>query len=106
MALPSGSYAPREPAASVRYQVVRDHYQTFRVEAAGARDGEGLPRFVVDEFEAFLRCGWLPTPPRTVRVAGAPGLAGGFARFRCAGCRAERLVAKAAGSVPRVAGAA
>jgi len=78
MALPSGAYAPREPAASVLYQVVRDHYETFRVEAARLRDGEGLPRFVEDEFEAFLRCGWL---------------AGGFARFRCTRCRAERLVA-------------
>lgn len=78
MALPSGTYAPRDPAASVLYQVVRDHYRTFRAEAAGVRDGEGLPRFVDDEFDAFLRSGWL---------------AGGFARFRCTSCREERLVA-------------
>jgi hypothetical protein len=78
MALPSGAYAPRDPAASVLYQVVRDHYETFRVEAARLRGGEGLLRFVQEEFEAFLRCGWL---------------AGGFARFRCTRCRAERLVA-------------
>ena len=94
MALPSGTYTPRDPAASVLYQVVRDHYQTFRAEASRLRDGEGMPRFVVDEFDAFLQCGWL---------------AGGFARFRCAGCRAERLVAfscKGRGSVPRVAGVA
>ncbi len=55
-----------------------DHYETFRVEAARLRDGEGLPRFVEEEFAAFLRCGWL---------------AGGFARFRCTRCREERLVA-------------
>jgi hypothetical protein len=78
MALPSGTYAPRNPAASVLYQVVRDHYHTFRAEASQLRDGEGLPRFVDDEFDAFLRCGWH---------------AGGFARFRCTSCRAERLVA-------------
>ncbi len=78
MALPSGTYAPRDPAASVLYQVVRDHYHTFRAEASQLREGEGLPRFVVDEFDAFLRCGWH---------------AGGFARFRCTGCRAERMVA-------------
>lgn len=78
MALPSGTYAPRNPAASVLYQVVRDHYHTFRAEASQLREGEGLPRFVDDEFDAFLRCGLL---------------AGGFARFRCTGCRAERLVA-------------
>ena len=60
MALPSGTYAPRDPAASVLYQVVRDHYHTFRAEASQIREGEGLPRFVDDEFDAFLRCGWLP----------------------------------------------
>ena len=37
-----------------------------------------LPRFVEEEFQAFLRCGWL---------------AGGFARFRCDGCGVDRLVA-------------
>ena len=78
MAVPSGAYAPRDPAASVLYQIVRDHYETFRAEASGLRDGEGLPRFVDAEFRAFLRCGWL---------------AGGFARFRCTRCREERLVA-------------
>ncbi|MGE0445040.1 MAG: transposase [Vicinamibacterales bacterium] len=60
------------------YQIVRDHFETFRAEAAQLRDGEGLPRFVEEEFEAFLRCGWL---------------AGGFARFRCGGCGTDRLVA-------------
>lgn len=78
MALPSGTHAPRDPATSVLYQVVRDHYHTFRAEASQLRDGEGLPRFVDDEFGAFLRCGWH---------------ASGFARFRCTSCRAERLVA-------------
>ena len=107
MALPSGAYAPRSPAASVLYQVVRDHHEAFRVEAAGLRDGEGLPPFVEEEFEAFLRCGWH---------------AAGFARLRCPRCREERLVAfsckpgsptrqprwggRGAGSVPRAAAAA
>ncbi len=71
-------YTRRNSGASVLYGVVRDHFETFRVESARIRDGDGLPRFVEDEFRAFLRCGWL---------------AGGFARFRCRGCRAERLVA-------------
>jgi hypothetical protein len=78
MALLSGTYAQRAPEASVLYPVVRDHYETFRVEATRVRDGEGLPRFVEDEVQAFLRCGWH---------------AGGFARFRCTRCRTERLVA-------------
>jgi hypothetical protein len=62
----------------VLYQIVRDHFETFRVEASRLRDGDGLPRFVEAEFRAFLRCGWL---------------AGGFARFQCRGCRSEKLVA-------------
>jgi hypothetical protein len=43
----------------VLYQVVRDHFETFRAEAASLRDGEGLPGFVEQEFRDFLRCGWL-----------------------------------------------
>ena len=65
------TYAPRQPASSVLYQVVRDHFETFRAQAAELRDGEGLPSFVEQEFRDFLRCG---------------SLAGGFARFRCTGC--------------------
>jgi hypothetical protein len=60
----------------VLYQIVRDHYETFRAHAASLRDGEGLPRFVDEEFRGFLRCGWL---------------AGGFARFHC-DCGVDRLV--------------
>ena len=59
------------------YQVVRDHFETFRADAARARDGDGLPRFIEKEFRGFLRCG---------------ALAGGFARFHCAGCGLDRLV--------------
>ncbi len=56
------------PAEGVPYQIVQAHFETFRAQAASLRDGEGLPRFVEQEFRDFLRCGWL---------------AGGFARFRC-----------------------
>ena len=59
------------------YHVVRDHVEAFRVQAADLRDGEGLPRFVEQEFRDFLRCGWL---------------AGGFARFRCTACGLDRPV--------------
>ena len=62
MDLPSGTYAPRDPAASVLYQVVRDHYQTFLAEAS-LRDGEGLPRFV-----ALLEAG--PVTARILRHLG------------------------------------
>lgn len=76
--MPAAAYMPRDPTASALYTVVREHVETFRVDAAHRRDGQGLPRFVDAEFDAFLRCGFL---------------AGGFARFRCDACRTERLVA-------------
>lgn len=60
------------------YGVVRDHFESFRVHASRWGDGEGLPAFVEREFRAYVRCGVL---------------AGGFARFRCAGCGEDRLVA-------------
>ncbi len=74
---PSATYAPRIPSYGVVYQVVRDHFETFRAQTRGLRDGEGLPRFVEQEFRALLRCGCL---------------AGGFARFRCDDCGLDRLV--------------
>ena len=77
MASPPVEYQPRVPVQDVLYQVVRGHYETFRAQAASIRDGEGLPRFVEDEFRAFLRCGFL---------------AGGFARFRCGDCGLDRFV--------------
>jgi hypothetical protein len=73
----SREYQPRTPSATVLHQVVREHFETFRAQAASLRDGEGLPRFVEREFLEFLRCGCLP---------------GGFARFRCGDCGLDRLV--------------
>jgi hypothetical protein len=61
----------------VLYQIVRDHLETFRAQATRVGEGDGLPPFIQDEFEGFLRCGFL---------------AKGFARFRCEGCRRDRLV--------------
>jgi hypothetical protein len=72
------TYRPRRPEQGPLHQIVREHYETFRAQAAEHRDGQGLPRFVDRAFQDFLTCGCL---------------AAGFARFRCAGCRQERLVA-------------
>ena len=41
------------------HQIVRDHFETFRAEAAHLRNGDGLPGFVEREFREFLRCGAL-----------------------------------------------
>jgi hypothetical protein len=56
-----------DPTSSVLYGIVREHFETFCAQAASLRDGDGLPKFVEQEFRDFLRCGCL---------------AGGFARFR------------------------
>ena len=77
MGRPCSAYTPKAPAQGVLYHVVRDHFETFRAEAARMPDRDGLPRFVEEEFRGFLRCGFL---------------AGGFARFHCARCRLDRLV--------------
>ena len=78
MARLSPAYEPRAPGQGVLYQIVRDHFETFRLQAANLRDGEGLPRFVEHAFRKFLACGWL---------------AGGFARLRCRDCGLDRLLA-------------
>jgi len=70
-------YARHEPEATALHRVVKAHLETF-VRFAAARSGRALPRYVVEEFRAYLRCG---------------SLAHGFARARCAGCGHERLVA-------------
>ena len=57
-----------------------DRARSFRDLSRAGRHparGEGLPRFVEQEFRDFLQCGWL---------------AGGFARFRCGDCGLDRLV--------------
>ena len=59
----SAAYEPRLSSQNVVYQVVRDHFEALRAQAAGLRDGEGLPRFVEEEFRAFLRCGFLALRP-------------------------------------------
>jgi len=78
VAQPSSAYESRDPPSTILYGIVRDHFETFRANAASLRDGDGLPRCVEQEFRDFLRC---------------ECLAGGFARFRCAACGLDRLVA-------------
>lgn len=81
MGRPSPDYTPKSPAQGVMYQVVRDHFETFRAEAARVYERDALPRFIEEEFRGFLRCGFL---------------AGWFARFHCgrsasiASCRFTR----------------
>jgi len=56
---------------------VAKHLETF-ARFAEERSGKALPRYVVEEFRAYLRCGML---------------AHGFGRARCAGCGHDMFVA-------------
>jgi hypothetical protein len=47
----------------VLYQVVRDHFDTFRAEAARIHERDGLPRFIEEEFRGFLRSVASPLRP-------------------------------------------
>ncbi len=70
-------YERHRPEGRALYRLVQQHAATFfaQVEAA---TGTGLPRFVKDEFDAFLECGIL---------------AHGFLRLRCADCAHDKPVA-------------
>lgn len=68
--VPVVEYTPRNPSASAICAVVREHDEGFLAEATPAREGQGLPRFVEDEFRAFLRCGFLAGGFRAVAVRG------------------------------------
>ncbi len=72
-----GPYERRRPEETTLYQVVQEHIETFFAQVE-QETGAGLPRFVKDEFEAFLECGIL---------------AHGFLRLRCGGCAQDTLVA-------------
>jgi hypothetical protein len=73
-----GSYTRHRPEETALYRLLAEYWRSFLAEIEAADgSGCGLPRFVVDEVEAFLRCGIL---------------AHGFIRVACDGCRASRLV--------------
>jgi hypothetical protein len=83
-------YEPRDPTQSVLLHVVRDHFETFRAQAAALRDGEGLPGFVEREFREFLTCGCL-----AAGFAGSSATAAGtigWCRSRAKGAASVRVV--------------
>jgi ribosomal protein S27E len=69
-------YRRHRPEATRLYQLVAEHYARFRDRRAA--EGRPLPRYVEDEFEAYLKCGLLEH---------------GFLRVKCDSCQAEKLVA-------------
>ena len=50
-------YARHKPEETLLYHLVEQHYPTFL--AAREAAGRPLPRYVQDEFEAYLKCGRL-----------------------------------------------
>ena len=74
----SVGYVRRNPEHSLLYKIVQTQFETFLAQASEAHDTAGVPKFVEKELRAFLDCGVL---------------ARGFARWRCADCSSELLVA-------------
>jgi len=78
--LPDGvpvHYERHRPEQTALYYLVRQHAATFFAHTE-ASTGSALPRFVKDEFDAFLECGILGH---------------GFLRLRCGQCGHDRLLA-------------
>jgi hypothetical protein len=85
------AYQPRRPTETVLYRVVRDHLETFLAHARESYEAP-LPRYVEQEFRAYLRCGVFSH---------------GFVRAHCDGCGHYLLVAyscKARSVCPTCAG--
>jgi hypothetical protein len=75
-ALVQAAYCRHEPQETLFYQTIQQSLQKFVDQCAAA--SHPVPRFVQNEFEAYLECGIL---------------AHGFARIYCKDCRFNRLVA-------------
>ena len=69
-------YSRHRPEETLLFRAVQEHLSSFLCEAAAS--GRGLPRYVVQAFEAYLGCGIL---------------AHGFSRAYCTDCHRSLLVA-------------
>ena len=69
-------YSRHRPETTLLYRLVAEHYPNFRDRRAAEK--RPLPRYVEDEFKAYLTCGRLEE---------------GFLRVKCESCQAEKLVA-------------
>jgi hypothetical protein len=92
MAPAVATYDPRDPSATVLYQVIAEHLETFLASLDADPDAKGLPAYVRREFYDYLQCGIL---------------AHGFLRLGCESCKQEVLLAfscKRRGFCPSCAG--
>ncbi len=69
-------YERHRPERTLLYQLVQEYYPAFKAHLEA--QGTGLPRYVEQAFEDYLKCGRLEH---------------GFLRVRCETCHAEHLVA-------------
>ena len=69
------TYNRHRPEETNLYRVIADNWQTFL--QTRAMENRDVPKFVVEEFEGYLRCGIL---------------AYGFGRLHCETCLVDRLV--------------
>jgi hypothetical protein len=70
-------YERHRPEQTTLYRLVQQHAASFIAHTEASTDAE-LPRFIKDEFDAFLECGIL---------------AHGFLRLRCGECGHDKLLA-------------
>ena len=77
--MPAPGYQRRRPEATALHRIVREHRATLFADAAArSASGRGYPRFVVDEFDKYERCGIF---------------AYGVVRVYCESCRQSDVVA-------------
>jgi len=69
-------YQRRRPQLTPCYQIVNEHLDSFVAERSA--ENRPLPEYVLEEFEAYLKCG-IP--------------AFGFLRLKCGSCQEEKIVA-------------
>jgi hypothetical protein len=74
--LPGARHVRHRPEQTLLYQLVEQHYPAFLDHLAA--ESRGLPEYVQQEFEDYLKCGRLEH---------------GFLRVRCEVCHDEKLVA-------------
>jgi hypothetical protein len=69
-------YSRRRPELTPCYKILQGHLNTFIADRAA--EDRPLPKYVLEEFDAFMRCG-IP--------------AFGFLRLKCSCCKEEKIVA-------------
>ena len=93
MAGSSTNYEPRQPAQGALYQIVRDHFETFRAQAARSGTARGCPGSSSRSSGTF--CSVAGSPAGSRGFAAAPAASTGWCRFRVRGAASARVVAAA-----------